>query len=111
MLYHSDSLSDAKKFVAIEGQLCREYATRKFQGEADPQLNTEQSQLMEQFTLIGRQLNMVLDHMRNRLDGQKTFIHCITDTIELAQSLLDKAIADRKARLEKQRIEREERER
>ena len=36
MLYHSDSLSDAKKFVAIEGQLCREYATRKFQGEADP---------------------------------------------------------------------------
>ena len=43
--------------------------------------------------------------MKSRLDGQKTFIHAISDTIRVAQKLLDQAIADKKALLEKQRIE------
>jgi hypothetical protein len=49
--------------------------------------------------------------MKNRLDGQKTFIHVITDTVRVAQKLLDQAIADKKTLLEKQKIEREEKQR
>ena len=66
---------------------------------------------MEQFTLIGRQLNMVLYNMRNRLDGKKRFIYCIKDTIDVAQTLLNQAIIDKNELLEKLRIEREDRER
>lgn len=60
--------------------------------------------------MIGRQVNMLLYFMQNRLDGQKNFIDCIIDTVELAQKLLDQAIKDKKELLEKQRIEREEKE-
>ena len=44
--------------------------------------------------------------MRNRLDGQKWSIELIRDTVTLAQTQIDKAIIDKKARLEKERIER-----
>ena len=86
MLFHSDSIADAKKFLTIDDQMCLSYknSQKKDDAEKDLQLSTEQSQLMEQFTLIGRQLNMVLLNMRNRLDGQKRFIYCIKDTIEVA---------------------------
>ena len=66
---------------------------------------------MDEFTLIGRQLNVVLLHMRNRLDGQGTFINSIKDTIAIAQRLIDEAIVEKTEREEKQRIEREEKER
>lgn len=66
MLYHSDSMQDARKFLAIDDQVCLDFKSKKV---VDAQLNTEQSQLLEQFSLIGRQLNLVLLHMVNRLDG------------------------------------------
>lgn len=111
MLYHSDSLSDAKKFLLLEDSVCEDYARRQLFGEEeDPALNTEQTQLLEQFRLIGRQVSVVLSHMKNRLDGQKTFIDILRDTVQTAQELLDKAIEDKKALLEKQKIEKAEKE-
>ena len=53
---------------------------------------------MEQFTLIGRQLNIVLEHMRNRLDGQKSFIEVTRDTVEIAQSQISQAMADKRVK-------------
>lgn len=102
MLYHSDSLVDAKKLLGIEDKVCLNYAAqKKLGGDVDPNLNNEQSQLMEEFTLIGRQLNVVLLHMRNRLDGQGTFINQIKETIAIAQRLIDEAIVEKNEREEK----------
>jgi len=43
LLYHSDSMADAKKLLAIDNNVCVEFAKRKQQGaDVDPQLNTEQ---------------------------------------------------------------------
>ena len=61
--------------------------------------------------MIGRQLNIVLEYMRNRLDGQREFIESVGMTLLIAQQLLDQAIEDKKAREEKQRLEREEKDR
>lgn len=119
MLYHSDSMGDVKKLLAIEDKFCRDYADSKqmklISGDqpltqTDAHHSTEQNQLMEQFTMIGRQVNVVLEHMRARLDGQAEFIELVYETVEIAQQLLDQAIADKKVKEEKLRLEREERE-
>lgn len=54
MLYHSDSLSDIKKFL---------------ENEEAGDSSKEQAFLKEQFTTIGRQLNVVLLWMLSRLNG------------------------------------------
>ena len=111
-------MGDVKKLLAIDDQICRNYAISKqinlisdLSSAADVHHNTEQNQLMEQFTMIGRQVNIVLEHMRNRLDGQAEFIELVNETVEIAQQLLDEAIADKKIKEEKLRLEREERDR
>jgi hypothetical protein len=55
MVYHSDSVTDIKKFLELEDS------------PLDP--SKEQKFLKEQFTTIGRQLNVVLSWMVGRLKG------------------------------------------
>ena len=57
MLYHSDSLGDARKLLDIEDATCKDYQIRKKQSDLDVEtadFTAEQNSLMEEFTLIGR---------------------------------------------------------
>lgn len=56
MVYHSDSVSDIRKFLDFDDQ-------------AGTDATKEQMFLKEQFQTIGRQLNVVLRWMLERLQG------------------------------------------
>ena len=114
MLYHSDSLGDARKLLDIDEATCKDYQIRKKQSNLDVEtadFTAEQNSLMEEFTLIGRQVNVVLHHMRGRLDGQDNFNKQLIGVIDIAQEEIDSAVTEKKERLEKERIEKEEKER
>ena len=64
MLYHSDSLGDIKKFLDLDYK-----NGTAFENQDDK----EQAFLKEQFSMIGRQLNVVLSWMLKRLAGQNKF--------------------------------------
>ena len=100
MLYHSDSTSDCKRFLDVPEEVCE--AVR---GGGGCEPTAEQRQLVEEFTLLGRQVNLLLAWMLSRLDGQKAFNLAIEDTVATAQRLIDAKVAEK----EVERKEAEER--
>lgn len=82
MLYHSDSLADCQKFVETE---LGEEKTR----------TAEVAQLCEEFTLIGRQVNIVINWMLNRLSGQTEYHMVIEDLVSLAQTMIDSRVEEK----------------
>lgn len=88
MVFHSDSVSDIKKFL-------------DFDDTATNEINKEQIFLKEQFQTIGRQINVVLRWMLERLAGQKQLNEVAEKIVEIAQTHIDAAV------LEKERLARE----
>lgn len=70
MLYHSDSVSDIKKFLELDMN-------------AD-ELTKEQAFLKEQFTTIGRQLNLLITWMCSRYNFQKELMIIIEHIFDRA---------------------------
>lgn len=101
MLYHSHSIADCKKFLAIPDEVC---AAHKVDPEAGKH-TAEESQLIEEFTILGRQVNLLLSWMMSRLEGQGAFNRIIEDTVRTAQELIDAKLAEK----EVERREAEER--
>jgi hypothetical protein len=71
MVFHSDSVSDIKKFL-------------DFDDTATNEINKEQIFLKEQFQTIGRQINVVLRWMLERLAGQKQLNEVAEKIVEIA---------------------------
>lgn len=88
MVYHSDSVSDIRKFLDFDDQ-------------AGTDVTKEQMFLKEQFQTIGRQLNVVLRWMLERLQGQKDLNEVAEKIVEIAQQHIDAAVR------EKERLEQE----
>jgi len=87
MVYHSDSVSDIRKFLDSD--------------ETVSDINQQQMFLKEQFQTIGRQINVVLRWMLERLAGQKQLNEVAEKIVEIAQTHIDAAVN------EKERLERE----
>lgn len=71
MVFHSDSVSDIRKFL-------------DFDDTATNEINKEQIFLKEQFQTIGRQINVVLRWMLERLAGQKQLNEVAEKIVEIA---------------------------
>ena len=87
MLYHSDSVSDIKKFLDFDPY------------QDDP--GKEQVFLKEQFTTIGGQLNVVIRWMTGRLTGAQELRNIVESVFEKAQAVID---AEYTAKIEKDRL-------
>lgn len=87
MVYHSDSVSDIRKFLDSD--------------ETVSDINKQQMFLKEQFQTIGRQINVVLRWMLERLAGQKQLNEVAEKIVEIAQKHIDAAVQ------EKERLDRE----
>jgi len=72
MLYHSDSISDCAKFLEIADV------------STDAEHSNEEQSLIQEFTMIGKQVNIILMWMLNRLSGQKEFNNIIDDILGTA---------------------------
>lgn len=73
MLYHSGSVSDAAKYAELSKEIIT--APPKIQKEqSNEPTNVDETQyLIESFSVIGRHINVVLNWMMNRLQGQSDF--------------------------------------
>jgi len=71
MVFHSDSVSDIRKFLDFDDTVTNE-------------INKEQIFLKEQFQTIGRQINVVLRWMLERLAGQKQLNEVAEKIVEIA---------------------------
>ena len=108
MLYHSDSIQDCQKFLAISDEVGGAWKTggggapvttdeEEEKGEKAPvqTVTTEQDTLLQQFRTLGSQLDEILSFMVDRLQGQQYFNRLLDETVENAQKLIDEKVAEK----------------